>query len=465
MNYLPMIRKIIFSLFLLSFFLIFPNKVYAETKMGNTPAGAGQIIPKIPKTANDPILENGGVYPMWGPVCQRYTYYTTYKDKEGRAPEYVKIYFNGDWIDVEKEDKNNNNYKNGVRYIYKYVPNKLGSNFFFFEASNGIGKTREGIIDSPGNGPVLFEGDFKNNEIALINAETGKKVWRYPTDSAWVSGVALSDDGKYLAALTAKKLYLFDTTSAKPLWTYSVGSQDTPGDVKGGIDISGDGAKIAASMGNTVWFFDKKSNKPLWSTSTGSNSSYSVSISRDGKYVSAGTAGNETDQNSNLIVLWDEKGKKLWQYHASGNFHEVSLSDDGKYVAGATGDITARMLAEEMEKILRDNPNESKVSILVFDNAKGLEQNDRAPHFVIYAPDGQDDDRGGNGGRGRGERTERREPRREEPAAEPSNPLDEPAPERTSRRSTPAPKRETSSRRSASGNGKRGYGNRRSGRR
>jgi len=73
----------------------------------------------LPKTADDPILENSRVYPFWGPVCQRYTYSVVYRDKEGRAPEYVKIYFNGEWLDIAKENPEDNDYKRGVKYIYK----------------------------------------------------------------------------------------------------------------------------------------------------------------------------------------------------------------------------------------------------------------------------------------------------------------------------------------------------------
>ncbi len=348
---------------------VFSANVFAEDK--NTPAG---IIPKLAKTPEDPILENGGVYPMWGPVCQRYTYHTTYRDEKGRAPEYVRLYFNGQWLDISPENPNDQDYKKGVNYAYKYVPDKLGSNFFFFEASNGQGKTREGIIDSPGNGPVLFEGDFKDNEIALIDGGTGQKLWSYPTESAWVSGVALSADGQYLAALTVRNIYFFDTSSPKPLWVFPTGlDTDTPGDVKGGIDLSGDGSKIFASVGNQVYLFDKRSNQPLWTTTTGNNGAYSVAISKDGAYMAVGTAGNESDQNSNLIILWHApSGKPLWQYHASGNFHEVSLSNDGQFIAGGTGcpdrrayifsrDSNQPILRSEM--LTRDSPvDEAQIS-------------------------------------------------------------------------------------------------------
>jgi len=368
------VKKFVFFSLAIAIFLIFPQAILAEVKPGIDGATGGQAIPKFPKTANDPILENGGVYPMWGPVCQRYTYHTTYRDKEGRPPAYLRLYFNGRWIDLEKENANDNDYKKGVNYVYKFVPQKLGSNFFFFEASNGVGKARENIIDSPDNGPVLFEGDFKHNEISLIDLDSGEKIWQFPTASAWVSGVAISDDGKYVAAITAQNIYLFNATSSKPIWTYSTGEGgDTLGDVKGGIDISGDGSQIFASMGNRAYLFNNKSNKPIWTASTGNNGAYGVTISRDGAYMAVGTAGDENDQDSNLVILWNEKSNKpLWKYHASGNFHEVNLSSDGSYLAGATGcpDRRAYIFSKaskepvvRTEMLTRDSPvDEAQIS-------------------------------------------------------------------------------------------------------
>jgi len=181
-------------------FILFlaPSLAFAEDKP-MTNEGGYVTIPKIEETADSPILIDGDVYPFWGPVCQRYTYSVYYKDKEGRAPEYVRMYFNGDWLDMEKADPEDNNYQSGVKYIYKFVPTKIGSNFYFFEASNGVGKARDSIIDSPDNGPVLFESGFLNNEVVLIDKELSQLVWRYQTDEEWIGGISLSDDGKYLA--------------------------------------------------------------------------------------------------------------------------------------------------------------------------------------------------------------------------------------------------------------------------
>jgi len=325
-------RLAVFVLTFLVSLSIFYTRVLAEEK--GLFGGGGQMIPKLPKTVNDPELFNSNVYPPWGPVCQRYTYSVIYRDKEGRKPEYVKIYFNGKMIETQKADPNDNDYQKGVKYYYKYVPNKLGSNFYYFEASNGLGKTRAGIIDSPDNGPVLFRSAFDKNEIAVIDKQTNKKILRFSTGKEWVGGISLSDDGKYLAAKTFKHVYLFDTNKPeKPLWQFNC---EECGESKGGVAISRDGSKIIAALGEVVVAFNRASSKPIWKYNT--NNAYNVAISKDGKYMAVATMGEESNPNSNLLILWSDKsGTPLWQYHASGNFHDVSLSDDGSFIAGSTG--------------------------------------------------------------------------------------------------------------------------------
>ena len=344
------------AMFAFCFLLFAGNTVLSE----DLPAGV--IIPKLSKTANDPILLNGKIYPFWGPVCQRYTYSVVYSDREGRAPEYVQIYFNGKMLDMEKEDPSANDYKEGVKYIFQNIPKKIGSNFYYFEASNGLGKTRASIIDSPDNGPVLFDADFKHNEIVLIDATAGKESWRFFTGEEWVGTVALSDDGRYLAAQTSNHIYFFDTDKNEPLWDYkSSVSGAIGGDVKGGVAISADGQKIFAALNSKAIMFDKNSNKPVWTYNLEANGggAYGVDISQNGQYMAVAMAGSESDQNSNVLILFDSKGKKLWQYHSAGNWHEVNFSADGSYLAGSTGCPDRRgylFSKDSAEPIIKSDP-------------------------------------------------------------------------------------------------------------
>ena len=326
------ISLLIFSLFLFSSFVLAETKEYSSDAPGRT-------IPKLPQTPNDPELVDGHVYPMWGPVCQRYTYSVVYKDKEGRAPKYVQIYFNGKMIDLEKENPADNDYKRGVRYFYKYVPKKIGANFYYFEASNGLGKARASIIDSPDNGPVLFESAFDQNEIGLIDTQKKEKILSYPTGEKWVEQTAISDDGKYFAAKTTNEVLFFETQNPqKPLWKYKLGVEENTGDMVGEVALSADGSVIAASANDKVLVFDKQSNQPRWIAEMKSKS-LNIAISANGQYLATVISTPTPEStNANTLVFWQTDNKNpLWRYENIANIHDLDLSADGSFLAAATG--------------------------------------------------------------------------------------------------------------------------------
>ena len=188
--YMKVRGLIVFSL-VLSLAVFTFNSASAEDK-----SAPGGVISKLPKTADDPELSNGHVYPNWGPPCQRYTYSVVYRDQEGREPESMKIYFNGQMIDMQpafdESSAGKEDYQKGVRYEYKFVPNKIDSNFYYFEASNGKGRARASIIDSPDNGPVLFTTPFDKNEVAIVSRDTGQKILSFSTGKELVGGGAPS---------------------------------------------------------------------------------------------------------------------------------------------------------------------------------------------------------------------------------------------------------------------------------
>lgn len=316
-------------------FLILTATVLAEEK----PAGA--VIPKLTaaETVDAPEIVNSEVYPFWGVLCTNYTYFAIYKDEKGRQPKYMRINLNGKWHDMNwlKGEP-----KSGAAYVYNYVPNSGSTNFYYFEASNGAGKARGSMIDSPDNGPVLFSERLDNNEIILLDKE-GKEVWNYPTGRDWVEGVAISKDSNYIAAVTDFYIYLFSKESNKPLWSFCK-QCEIPPIVFGnshGVAISSDGAYIAGELDGTLYFFKKESNTPLWAANIESGS-IGLDMSDDGSVIAAGTgnAGPKGDK----IFIFDKEGNKSGEYRAfhpgyeqSGNFYQPDVTPDGKYVAVSTG--------------------------------------------------------------------------------------------------------------------------------
>lgn len=300
-------------------------------------------IKKLKPSPNAPELIDPYLNPNWGKVCQWYAYIVTYRDKRGLAPKYVKLYLRpgskakGKMYNMQKVDNSQNNYKEGVDYVYYYQPNKIEDHFYFMEASNGLAKARAGIIDTPSNGPALFRTSLKKNEVALIDIKEGKKVWHYNTGKEWVGDVALSDDGKYLAVKTSYHVYLFETGKNVPKWSYYRYMGTRIGDDAGGIAISADGSKIFVGFETVAILFSKDSSNPIWEYSL-PTPAMSVAISADGNFAAAGTIGESSQAGSNLMVLWrTSNSRPVWQYRSSGNFHDVALSRDGGFIAGSTG--------------------------------------------------------------------------------------------------------------------------------
>ncbi len=319
-------KRIIFFLLV----ICFSSLVLAEEK------STFGIVPKLSATemADAPVL-SGGVYPPLGVPCTNFTYYAQYKDEKGRMPEYIRIWHNGVWHDLALLEGDP---KNGAVYVYYYLPDSGEGNFYYFEASNGAGKARASIIDSPDNGPVLFSEKLDNNEIILLDKD-GKLVWKFPTGKEWVEGVAISNDGKYVAAMTGFHIYLFSKDSNVPLWNFCTNCNPPDPQYGGnmeGITISQDGSYVAATLQGKLYFFSKDSNTPLWSADIESGS-IGADMSDDAGVIAVGIAN--AGKKGDKIFIFGKSGNKLGEYKAphpgydqTGNFYQPDVTPDGKYL-------------------------------------------------------------------------------------------------------------------------------------
>jgi len=318
------------KIMLLLIFLCLSSFVFAEEK------STVGIIPKLTaeEMQDGPIL-GGGVFPPLGVPCTNFTYYAQYQDAQGREPEYIRLWHNGKWHDLNLLEGNP---KSGAVYVYNHVPTSGETNFYYYEASNGVGKTRASIIDSPDNGPVLFSEKLDNNEIILLD-KSGKALWEFPTGKEWIEGVAISKDNNYIAAVTSFHIYLFSKESNVPLWNFCTNCNPTStfsGNMEG-VALSSDGSYLAATLQGKLYFFEKGSNQPLWTAEIESGSN-GVDLSDDANVIAVG-AGNR-------ILLFDKEGNKLGEYKAphpeygeiqTGEFYQPDVTPDGKYVAITTG--------------------------------------------------------------------------------------------------------------------------------
>lgn len=325
------------------------------------------------ETRDGPKLYANSVYPGFGVPCTKFTYKVMYQDGKGRAPEYVRINLNNRWYGMEKKI---GDYKTGALYTYEYVPSSTKPNFFYFEASNGVGKARAAIIDSPDQGPTIYEEKFDNNQIILLD-KNGKEILAYDRGYDQIEGVAISKDGNYVAAVTNHYVYLFSKNSKEPLWEFCTDCVvlEVISTNMAGIAISANGGYIAADLQNRLYFFNKESNKPLWVRDTGS-SALGIDMSDDGVLIALGVAN--LNEKGDKILVYDKDGNKLWEYKASnpgydqtGNFYHPDITPDGKYIAVSTGcpDRRAYLFSKEgnllfrSEQLTFDSPvHESAIS-------------------------------------------------------------------------------------------------------
>jgi len=274
-----------------------------------------------------PELKEGSAQPSIAISGDSIIYHVGYIDKDGDAPEYVRIYFTNRYIKEMK--KISGDYITGAIYEYKWDNQDDGYDYRF-EASDG--KT---VVKFPVYGGTLAPVNFlseklSNNKIYLFSRQSSKPIWSYTTGKDWVNDVAISDDGKYIAVQAGNSIYLFSKENAIPLWIYEChsGSEHLGGGWL--IDISSDGKYIVGGCQNSLHLFSKEANQPLWSYEGNANI-YAVSISADGKYIAAGTSN--TDE---LIFFSRDSNKPLWKYQATADIHGLALPNNGNLIAAGS---------------------------------------------------------------------------------------------------------------------------------
>jgi len=347
------IRLLIFALIILSLFSL----VAAEDK----PA-SNLSVQKLTdaEKIDAPELSGGQVFPAYGAPCTKFHYVVHYRDSKSRAPTYVRMWYNGDWFDMKQEAEGN--YNTGVMFTREYIAKSGKSNFYFFEASNGIGKARTSIMDSPDQGPMIYTDSFNNNQIILLEKNSNKPLLIHETGADLINTVAISKDGKYFGAVSGKKVYFFSGEQKKLLWSFCLNCKEDPFpglSSMSGIALSSDGKFIAATLGSTLYLFEKDSNTPLWNKEIES-SAIGVDMSDSGNYITAGVANAGT--KGDKVFLFDINGNLLWGYKAehpdylqTGNFYKPDMTPDGEYVAISTGcpDRRAYLFSKKGEVVFR----------------------------------------------------------------------------------------------------------------
>jgi hypothetical protein len=168
--------------------------------------------------------------------------------------------------------------------------------------------------------------------------------WNYSIEE--LSSVAMSDDGQYFVAgsYTLGIVYLFETDSNIPLWTYNLSNEVGLDVAISSVDISANGDYLVAGTQNYgIFFFSKESSTPLWNFSSGTDAvdrvhpNHLVAMSSSGEYVAVGLYTDSPTRG--LYLFHKDSNEFLWHHDPSGYsigyVLALEISDEGEYIVAS----------------------------------------------------------------------------------------------------------------------------------
>ncbi len=175
----------------------------------------------------------------------------------------------------------------------------------------------------------------KNRNVHFYVHTRSAPIWTADLGSP-ISSLELSAGGNVVAAgTTSGNLSLFDNASSAPLWTHT-------GD--GGVAalaVADDGALMAAAfVGGNVSLFGRDSATPRWTHAAGS-AARTLAMSGDGEYFAAGTAAGK------LNIYHRDISAPLRSHALDGAVEEVAMSGDGRWIAAATANGTLALFQRQ----------------------------------------------------------------------------------------------------------------------
>lgn len=154
-------------------------------------------------------------------------------------------------------------------------------------------------------------------------------VWGYNSKDI-INSISISSDGSYVAIGTENKNVILLSNHGKILWSNNIG-----GEVEA-VSISQDGNYVVTStsgyldnqnvrrVDGTIYLFSITGNL-LWKYTTGptlDSEVYTISITKDGNYVAAGTSGG-------TLYLLSKSGELLWYYKMGARILSINTTFDG----------------------------------------------------------------------------------------------------------------------------------------
>jgi len=165
------------------------------------------------------------------------------------------------------------------------------------------------------------------NGVHLLSIADKKLVWSWTTDGR--DALAISPDGTWVAAGGySGKVYLFNKNSSKPVQQWDLGfREDSPLDVA----VSDDGKYVAATTNLAVYLFDASSTTYKWKVKPAEKVGHVV-LSTDGRYLFGAAAHS--------VYLWDKRSSTVvWQKKWNGSLigANINRSADKVVVSSQNG--------------------------------------------------------------------------------------------------------------------------------
>lgn len=217
-----------------------------------------------------------------------------------------------------------------------------GGTVFFFGKNDNTLRWR---WDDPGRQywfgpyPIAVSEDGKyiaaatSHHVRLFDAENKDILWFFSPGFGsfgyhyWNGWVSISSDGSYIMAAThyttkADTLYLFKKENNVPLWSYASRQKIY------GAAMSSDGEYIAITDAQNLHFFHKDDNVPVWSSQIGYCEILAMSSS--GEYIVVGGNSLRFFRRDNNTPVWS------WVPPSGSYLYKIAISADGNYIAAAT---------------------------------------------------------------------------------------------------------------------------------
>ena len=201
----------------------------------------------------------------------------------------------------------------------------------------------------------VFIGSNDNN-IYCLDADTGRLIWRYKTDSRVYSSPAVAD-GKVFVGSRGGKLYCLDADTGRLIWQYKTGSMySSPSS-----PAVANGKVFFGSNDDNIYCLDANTGGFIWSYETGSSvgspavADGKVFVSSRGLYCLDADTGafiwsNKTysslttvangkvffGSSGNIYCLNADTGGFIWSYETGGAVYSSPAVANGKVFVGST---------------------------------------------------------------------------------------------------------------------------------